>query len=173
MKNVFKITQTHTHKKESERMVSVQSCGVSHTVWGEHHAFSEGRSGCTNFLQFLGQWQLFWSETTNGDDKYYCHSIWVFLLFPFLLGSFQFMTAVVSSSLANVSAYTLLLHALRLDLIRLIYSYVLRSTRQTTQNNRVWNTFLNYTLFFFSLHVMISPKHNKFCRHFHPRWTDI
>jgi hypothetical protein len=52
-------THTHTHtrksQKESERMVSVQSCGVSHTVWGEHHAFSEGRSGCTNFLQFLGQ----------------------------------------------------------------------------------------------------------------------
>jgi hypothetical protein len=52
-------THTHTHtrksQKESERMVSVQSCGASHTVWGEHHAFSEGRSGCTNFLQFLGQ----------------------------------------------------------------------------------------------------------------------
>jgi hypothetical protein len=31
-------THTHTHtrksQKESERMVSVQSCGVSHTVWG-------------------------------------------------------------------------------------------------------------------------------------------
>jgi len=81
-----KHTHTHTHtrksQKESERMVSVQSCGVSHTVWGERHAFSEGRSGCTNFLQFLGQWQLFGSETTNGDDKYYCHSIWVLSPFP-------------------------------------------------------------------------------------------
>jgi hypothetical protein len=136
-------THTHTHKKESE---GVRENGVSPELWCQSHSlggsamlFQKAEVVAPIFSNSLGSDNSLevrqpMGMTNTTVTPYGCFH-------PFLLGSFQFMTVVVSSSLANVSAYTLLLHALRLDLIRLIYSCVLRSTRQTTQNNRVWNTF--------------------------------
>jgi hypothetical protein len=168
-------THTHTHtKKESERMVSVQSCGVSHHSLGGAPCFSEGRrSGCTNFLQFLGQWQLFlkwdnqWGWQILLSLPYGC-------FLPFLLRSFQFMTVVVSSKFSKCICLHFVASCTKTWFWSDSYIFLCLPVHQTDhpEHNRVWNTLLKLHSFYFHFMYWFHLNTTIFCRHFHTRWAD-
>jgi len=159
-----KHTHTHTHTQERVRRSQREWCQsrvvVSVTQFGgSAMLFQKAEVVAPIFSNSLGSDNSLevrqpMGMTNTTVTPYGCFH-------PFLLGSFQFMTVVVSSSLANVSAYTLLLHALRLDLIRLIFlCLTVHQTDHPEQQSLEY--LLKLQSFFFPLHVLISPKHNKF-----------
>jgi hypothetical protein len=110
-----KHTHTHTHRRKSQKEWCESRVVVSVTQFGgSTMLFQKADVGAPIFSNSLGSDNSFEVRQPMGMTNTTVTPYGCFL--PFLRGSFQLMTVVVSSSLANVCAYTLLLHALRLDL---------------------------------------------------------